>query len=179
MYVATARLDAGIPELQKVLEIDPRNVEAWVAIGSAHAQKGDGAKAMEAFQKALAINPRLPSAANNLAWLYSEAGRDPDEALRLAQLAKEGAPDDPHVSDTLGWVLYKRGIYQRALSLLKETAGKLPDNAKVQFHLGMTHLKLGDRPAAREALRRALQINAAFEGAEEARRALSDLGTAG
>jgi len=43
-------------------------------------------------------------------------------ALQLAQRAKEVAPDDPSISDTLGWILYKRGIYQRALGLLKESA---------------------------------------------------------
>jgi hypothetical protein len=32
-------------------------------------------------------------------------------------MAKEEAPAEPQVSDTLGWILYKRGIYQRALAL--------------------------------------------------------------
>ena len=71
--------------------------------------------------------PRFAPAANNLAWLYSEHGGDKEKALELAQRAKEAAPDDPHISDTLGWILYKRGVYQRAVGLLKESAAKLPD----------------------------------------------------
>jgi putative PEP-CTERM system TPR-repeat lipoprotein len=175
IYLSTNKPDQALVELDKGLSIDRGNAEGWLLSGVAHERKGDVPKAQEAFQKALAINPRFAPAANNLAWLYSEHGGDPEQALKLAQIAKEGAPDDPQVSDTLGWVLYKRGVYQRALGLLKESAAKLPDNAQVQFHLGMTYYKMGDKPAARQALTRALELNAAFNGADEARRVLSDL----
>ncbi len=30
-------------------------------------------------------------------------------------------PDEPHVSDTLRWILSKRGVYQRAFALLQES----------------------------------------------------------
>jgi len=36
-----------------------------------------------------------------LAYLYADTGEKIDEALNLAQSAKEQFPDDPHVSDTL------------------------------------------------------------------------------
>jgi Tfp pilus assembly protein PilF len=175
IYGSTGRPDQSLAEAEAVLRVDPRNVEAWHLSGMARLAKGDAAKAQEDFKKALDINPRFGPAANNLAWLYSERGGNAEEALRLAQVAKEVAPDDPYVSDTLGWVLYKRGVYQRALNLLKESAAKLPDSASVQFHLGMAYYKAGDKTAARQALGKALQLNTGFEGADEARRVLSEL----
>jgi Flp pilus assembly protein TadD len=39
-----------------------------------------------------------------------------------------------------------------ALTLLPESAGKLPDNPQVQYHLGMMYAKLGDKDNARKAL---------------------------
>jgi Flp pilus assembly protein TadD len=36
-------------------------------------------------------------------------------ALKYAVRAQEAAPDDPHVADTLGWILFKRGEFDRAL----------------------------------------------------------------
>ena len=33
---------------------------------------------------------------------------DVDAALPLAETAKEALPDDPSVSDTLGWIYYKK-----------------------------------------------------------------------
>ena len=175
LYAATNRLDEALAETTKALEIDPKSAEAWLVLGQVQEKKGAVAKAQEAFKKALDIDPRYAPAANNLAWIYSEHGGNADEALRLAQLAKQIAPDDPHISDTLGWLLYKRGVYQQAINLLKESAVKLPDSAQVHFHLGMTYYKLGDKPAAGQALRRALELDAALADAAEARRVLSTL----
>jgi Flp pilus assembly protein TadD len=123
----------------------------------------------------LTLAPRFPVAANNLAWIYSEYGGDKERALELAQTAKEEAPDDPRISDTLGWILYKRGIYQRALALLKESAGKLPSNPQVQYHLGMAYQQLGERDNARKALQLAVNSTDAFAGKDEARQALLSL----
>src|SRR5206468_10004709 len=67
-------------------------------------------KALQAYEQVLALNPRSALAANNLAYLYSDHGGDKEKALQLAQMAKEEAPDEPQVSDTLGWILYKREI---------------------------------------------------------------------
>jgi tetratricopeptide (TPR) repeat protein len=70
--------------------------------------KGDRKKAMEAYERILAENPRFAPAANDLAYFLSETGGDKERALQLAQVAKEAAPDEPHISDTLGWILYQR-----------------------------------------------------------------------
>ena len=79
-------------------------------------QRGDIPKAREHYGKVLALNPRFAPAANNLAWILSEHGSDKDKALTLAQTAKELAPEDPQVSDTLGWIFYRRGVHQRTLA---------------------------------------------------------------
>jgi tetratricopeptide (TPR) repeat protein len=137
--------------------------------------KGDIPKAQAAYEKVLAINPRFAAAANNLAWIYSEHGGDKDKALQLAQTAKEISPDDPRISDTLGWILYKRGVHQRALALLKESAEKLGGNPQVQYHLGMANRQVGDKDAARRALQVAVSSPADFPGKDEARKALAEL----
>ena len=107
--------------------------------------------------------------------LYSEHGGNQEKALELAQRAKESAADDPHISDTLGWILYKRGIYQRAADLLKESATKLPDSPLIQYHLGLASLKVGDKQGAHKALTAAVNSPVSFAGKDEARRALADL----
>jgi tetratricopeptide (TPR) repeat protein len=71
--------------------------------------------------------------------------------------------------------LYKKGEYARALTLLQESAGKIPDNPELQFHLGMALYMLADEPAARDALQRALANGSAFPGDGEARDALAIL----
>jgi Flp pilus assembly protein TadD len=175
LYARSQKPDQALQTVEKALRKRPNDPAMLTLAGAAYERKGEIDKAREAFQKALEANPRDGAAANNLAWILSEHGGDAEEALRLATLAREVAPDDPQVADTLGWILYKRGIYHRSVALLRAAAAKLPGDALIQYHLGMALLKLEDRPAARQALGRALEIDQAFKGADEARRALASL----
>jgi Flp pilus assembly protein TadD len=75
----------------------------------------------------------------------------------------------------LGWIFYNRGVYQRALALLKESAAKLPENPEIQYHLGMAALKAGDTEIARRSLAKATAAPTHFAGKEEARKTLTQL----
>src|SRR5207244_13002782 len=154
---------------------NPKDLAALMLSAILYERRSEIRKAQEAYEKILAQEPRFAPAANNLAYLYSEHGGDQEKALQLAQTAKEAAPEDPHVSDTLGWILYKRGVYQRALSLLQQSATKLPDSRETQYHLGMVADKVGDTDLARKALTQAATSPAMFGGKEEARKVLGTL----
>ena len=73
--------------------------------------KLDDAKA--AYEKVLAIDPKSPAAANNLAQIYVDRNENLDVALQLAQTAKAGLPNSHEVDDTLGWIYYKKGLAHR------------------------------------------------------------------
>ena len=175
LYVVGGRVDAALNKLEALAARRPNNALTHTLIGTLHEHRGDVAKARLAYERALVINPRFTLAANNLAVLYSEGGGDAEKALQLAQAAREVAPNDPRIADTLGWILYKRGVYQRALALLRESADKLPRNPVVQYHLGMAAHKTGDTETARKALTAAVNTPEPFAGKDEAQAALSSL----
>jgi tetratricopeptide (TPR) repeat protein len=77
--------------------------------------------------------------------------------------------------DTLGWVYYRKGLYDPAISEFRDSLAKAPDNPAVVYHLGMSYLKKGEKEKARAELEKALRLSAAFPGADEARRALAEL----
>jgi Tfp pilus assembly protein PilF len=104
----------------------------------------------------LAKNPEFVPALNNLAYIYADKLNNVDKAYELAQKARK-LRSDPSVADTLGWVLYKKGDYQQAQTLLQESAGKLPQNSDVQFHLGMASYMMGQADTARAAFQQALK----------------------
>jgi Flp pilus assembly protein TadD len=138
-------------------------------------RKGDIPAARSAYEQALAVDPRFAPAANNLAWLLAEHGGDQERALHLAQVAKEAMPDDPRVNDTLGWVLYKRGVYDRAARVLSDSASKSPNSALIQYHYGMASARAGDRAGARRGLETALKLDPQMAGREEAEKTLAGL----
>ena len=75
----------------------------------------------------------------------------------MAQELKKNLPQDPHASDLLGWIYYQKGVYRPALDQLQPAAEALPDDAVIQYHLGMTYSQIGEAQKARQALRQALK----------------------
>jgi tetratricopeptide (TPR) repeat protein len=173
LYLRARQYDQALAKTNELIKANPTNPAPLMLSGIVYELKADIPNARSAYERALALNPRFAAAANNLAWIYSEYGGDKDKALQLAQTAKEQAPEDPRISDTLGWIMYKRGVYQRALALLKESADKLPNNPQVQYHLGMAYQQVGDRDNARKALELAVTSSESFIGKDEARKALA------
>ena len=175
VYTSSNQLEKALANYRAVTAKNPKDTEALMMTGTLSEKKQDFTAAREAYEKVLALNPRFSPALNNLAYLYSEHFNQLDKAQELAQKAKELLPHEPHTGDTLGWILYKRHQYPWALTLLLESAAKLPDSGEVQYHLGMTHYMMGEERDARIALQRALQLEKDFLGHEEAARALSVL----
>jgi len=175
LYASSNQIDKALANFQSAVSKNPKNIEALMMIGTLSEKKRDFTGARDAYEKLLILNPRFSPALNNLAYLYSENFNQMDRAQELARKAKDLLPHEPHTADTLGWILYRQQQYPWALTQLQESAGKLPDSAEIQYHLGMTHYMLGNESSAREALERALQLEKDFAGADEARLALSIL----
>jgi tetratricopeptide (TPR) repeat protein len=113
----------------------------------------------------LELDPSAPVAANNLAWTYAESGSNLDIALQLAQTAQRGLPESPEVSNTLGFIYYKKGLYALAIPSLKISADKEPTSPVYQYHLGLAYAKSGNAPHAIQALQRALELKPDFSEA--------------
>ncbi len=133
----------------------------------------DYPKAHDAYEKLLSIQPNFVPALNNLAYLYAEQLDNLDKAYELASKAHQLRGQDASIGDTFGWVLYKRGDYQQALSILQESAGKAADNPVIQFHLGMTAYMMGQTDLARVALKKAASAAKDFPGKEDSKRHLA------
>lgn len=175
LYVATKRQDEALNRLREVVNRYTNDWASWLQIGVLHTEATNYTAARQTYEKLLAMNPRYGPALNNLAWLYAEYLGDLDRAHEYARRSVELQPGEPASADTLGWVLFKRGDYTRALGLLRDSARKLPQEPEVQYHLGMTHYMLGEEAPARVALQTALQLRPDFPGNQEARRCLEVL----
>lgn len=181
LYSAANQNQKAISNLQAALAKNPKDTGALLLLGMAYNAEKDYGNARDAYEKLLALNPKnaavLIAVLNNLAFLYAENLGDLDKGYQMARKARDQAPSDPSIADTLGWILYQKGQYSSALSLLQESAGnKLTSgNPEVQFHLGMTYYMMGNEVNARTAFQRALQLTGDFPDKDECNQCLAVL----
>jgi Tfp pilus assembly protein PilF len=67
----------------------------------------------------------------------------------------ELAPDSAMVQDTLGWIYYRKGVYETAVQYLQSAVTKEPTPRR-QFHLALSYIKHGDKVRGRDLMQSAL-----------------------
>ncbi len=173
LYLNSKQEQKALANLQSIVGRDPKDVPSWMLIALILEQQKNYPAAREAYEKLLGVKPNSIAALNNIACLYSDQFNELEKAFTAAQKARELEPQEPHISDTLAWILFKKGQYRWALGLLEESAPKLTDSPEVQYHLGMARYMLGLEEPARLALQAALDQNKEFTGSTEARQRLA------
>lgn len=115
--------------LERAASSVPESADLQYRLAIAYEQNDRRPDSITAYEKAISLNNDLAMAKNNLAYLIAESGGDLDRALELAQQAKEQLPDDGNASDTLGWVMLKRGVPSAAIGYLEEARARFPADA--------------------------------------------------
>lgn len=177
IYSQTQQEKKAVTQLEQLLPKNPKSIGLHMRIALLNEQLKDYAGARTAYEAALALQPKLTTALNNLGYLYAERLNEVDRGFTFAQKARDLSPLDPNIADTLGWILFKQGQYQQARILLLESAAKMPDNAIVQYHIGMAHYMMGSTEAAQAALLRALQLDPALTEKPQIEKRLAILDT--
>jgi tetratricopeptide (TPR) repeat protein len=175
LYSSKGDDNAARAKAAEAIKLEPNNTAALMVLGLASQRRADPATARKYYEQALSVDSTSVVAANNLALLLAENGGSPVRALELAEVARAAAPDDPHVMDTYGWVLYRGGNYEKAISILRSSAARLANAPTVQYHFGMAAAKAGDTTTARRALALAINSSVAFPEKDAAKKALAAL----
>jgi len=175
-YASRRRLDEARIEFEKIAQLRPKSaVGAQTLVGMILQMQNKQADAQARYEQVLSMDPKAAVAANNLAWIYAESGGNLDVALGLAQTAKSQLVNSPAVSDTLGWVYYKKGLPSLAVPVFRESVDLSPKNAVYVYHLGLAYAQSGRKEEARKALEHALMLDPKFAGAADAERVLAGL----
>jgi len=198
--------DAAIFHLSRALELDPEDqhrralVGAHVNHGVALSERGDGAGAVAAYRRAIALDESNAGAHRNLGLALEQAG-DRAAGLAALQRAVELSPT-PDMKGTLASLLVsdaielaREGKHQQAIARYREAISFDPTEWHTHLNLGISLLEIGDAAGAVLALEQAQeledneQVRVVLSEAIEARRdsradagdlsgALDDLGRA-
>ena len=123
---------------------------------------GDSARAGEFF-RAMEISVTAQPGAYHRAWLLFllDHDRRVSDVLEMAW-DEIAVRKDIYAYDLLAWALFKQGLYLEAKVAAAHALRLGTEDASLYYHAGMIERALGNNPAARVYLDRALAINDAF-----------------
>lgn len=110
------------------------------------------------LRKIMERNPNFYHAYNALGYSFAERGIRLRESRQLITKALEFAPDDPFITDSLGWLEYREGRLDEALRLLSKAYELRPD-AEIAAHLGEVLWTSNRREQALLIWQKGLQLN--------------------
>jgi tetratricopeptide (TPR) repeat protein len=153
---------AAVKEVDVILEaFSEVPTSAKTSLASILHAAGEAPRAVALYEEVLAKAPDDIVTINNLALLVLESGK-PDRALELAKSAAEAAVGkDPETLaktlDTLGWVRYKRGEIEEAVTMLEAASALQSADPEISYHLAKAYLESAREGEAYALLKRAVQ----------------------
>jgi len=178
-YALAAASDAGpLREARSAFEAasqaDPRNLDAYRGLANVTFRTGDIDAAVGAYRAMLNVAPQDAGALNDLAWILAahKGASGLAEGERIATRGVTRYPDDVHLLDTRGVILFKLGRHddaRRDLEKCRKLAESQPGTlAAASLHLAQVlAAQGGDAAAIRPLLDEARKI-------DEEQRVLSD-----
>ena len=172
--VATICREAGHPQiggrmLEEWVAREPANAEAQFALGRYLEREARFTEAEASLRRSLDLDPNNSQALNYLAYSLADRNQKLDEALTLVRRALEIDRWNGAYLDSLGWVYFRMGQYEKARDPLERAAREYPRDSTVLEHLGDLYEKLGDHQGAEAAWKRALEADPESANAEALR----------
>ncbi len=161
-YVLLDNYDDAAKWLNKAVEFNPRDVDAWYSLGRVRFTQNHFAEARAAFKRVLDLDPHNVKAESNIGLLY-EAEDRPDAALDAYRKAIQWQASAPHHNEqpflNLGALMLARGRYAEAVKALEEAAAIAALNPSAHGQLGRAYLQINQTSKAQEELETAARLD--------------------
>lgn len=158
LLLEVAADEAALAVLDEAIGVHPDDAELRYARALARKRFDDVAGLESDLQHILALDPDHAMALNALGYTLADRTQRLAEAKSLIVRALDLRPDEPAYLDSLGWVEYRLGNHERALSLLTRAYALMPDH-EIAAHLGEVLWVLGQREAAVETWEEGLALD--------------------
>ena len=110
------------------------------------------------LRQILKEDPNNVDALNALGYTLANRTSQYQEALGLVQKALAQRPGDPYIMDSMGWVQYRLGNYDKAVKYLRAALAKRQD-PEIAAHLGEVLWAMGRKAEARSVWNHALKAD--------------------
>jgi tetratricopeptide (TPR) repeat protein len=145
--------------LDKAAEAGPNDPEVFLRRGNFFARRKDMNTAITEYRRLLQLRPDDPVGNNNLAYYLILTGGDITQALRSAQVAQKGLPDDPRVVHTLGVAQLRAGDLEHSKTNLTAALQLMPGDPSLLLDYGRLQIALGNAEEGRRDIETALRYS--------------------
>lgn len=157
-YLDIHKTNKAVKEFEKAVRLNPGLSAAHFQIGVAYDQMNDWAKAQASFREAIRLDTANASAYNYIGYALADRGENLFEARRMIERALELDQNNPAFIDSLGWLNYREGNYERALAHLAAASEQAADSI-ILDHLGDCQKALGKISEAALSYSKSLEID--------------------
>jgi tetratricopeptide (TPR) repeat protein len=119
---------------------------------------GEQDSALKIMEQIIAMNAEHAGALNYIGYTWADKQEKLPEALRYISLAAKLKPNNGYIRDSLGWVYYQQGEYEKARNALEMAVKLAPDDPAILDHLAETYLALKLPEKAKETWSKALAM---------------------
>ena len=158
VYEAQEKYDQAINAVKEGIKRDEKNVSLRFRLGVLLDKAGQKEACLQEMRQLLEIDPDNADALNYIGYTYAEQGVRLDEALFLIQKALKLKPDSGYIIDSLGWVYFQMGQYEKALRTLLKAVTLTGEDPTIYEHLGDASLKLEKYKKALQYYEKALSL---------------------
>ncbi len=135
--------------INQVDKVHPLYAEATDGRGVAYERTGEWVLAEKDLLASLKANPDQAYVINYLAYTWIEQGVKVKKSLNMLEKANKLRSNDPYITDSLGWALFKLKRYEEAKDYLQLAVKLLPADPIVNDHFGDALWKIGNEIQAR------------------------------
>ena len=146
------RHDESYKLLSQALAVAPDSVPLLYDTAMAAERLNQVAVMEKQLRRIIELKPDYAHAYNALGYSLADRNLRLPEALQLIEKARELAPDDAFILDSLGWVHFRLGDLKLAREHLQRAYDVRPD-AEVAVHLAEVLWASGEQDSARKLLR--------------------------
>ena len=159
--------------LERWVKANPQDNAPLEALAEEHLQAGRLPEAQNYYEILVGRDKNQPYLLNNLAYIYFNSGDE--RALKYAEQARQLAPEQPSINDTLGWILVNNGQPEQGLHYLRSAYARSSQDPEIHYHIAVALYRLGRLEEAKQELQQALSAKRPFNGIDEARSLLKQI----
>jgi tetratricopeptide (TPR) repeat protein len=119
----------------------PDNVNLIFRLGVVQDKVGQKSACIQSMQRVIELDPNNANALNYLGYTYADMGENLDIAEALILKALTLKPEDGFITDSLGWVYYRQGLFSKAVPMLQRAVDLTDADPVITEHLGDAYLK--------------------------------------